>query len=181
MRLLIVCTANQCRSPLGEVLARRHLADRGISGTVVSAGTRAIDGSPATDGAILTARKFGLDLSAHRSRPVSDELVEWSDLVLTMEPEHTVAVVGEHGGTLSSSFTLPELAELVAETAPCPTDEPIGAWLKRIAAGRGPGEALAAAAIDDPIGRPLRHYRLAARAIDDALGLILDRVGAPHR
>ena len=61
--------------------------------------------------------------------------------VFEEEVKRVCAIVHEHGGTLSSSFTLPELAGLVAETAPCPTDEPIGAWLKRIAAGRGPARA----------------------------------------
>lgn len=178
MRLLIVCTANRCRSPLGEAIAVRQLAAGRILGTVVSAGTEATDGAPATDGAIATARRLGLDLSGHASRPVTEELVAAADIVLAMEPRHVIEVVREHGGALASTFTVPELAGLVTSAAERSRGESIAAWLDRVAAGRTAITALAAPTIDDPIGRPMRHYRAAARSIEVALARILDRSGS---
>lgn len=89
MHLLFVCTGNTCRSPLAEVIARRLVEERGLPDvTVGSAGTGAWPDSPASDGSLLVALEHGLDLSAHRSRPLTAELVQQADLVLTMGPQH---------------------------------------------------------------------------------------------
>ncbi len=88
-RILFVCTGNTCRSPLAEVIARNALRERGWSGVSVgSAGVFASEGSPASEGALEAARRAGLDLSGHRSRLVTPELVEAAGLVLTMTRGH---------------------------------------------------------------------------------------------
>lgn len=89
MRLLFVCTGNTCRSPLAEVIARRALEVRGLGQVAVaSAGTGAWADAPASDGALLIALEHGLDLNAHRARPLSSGLVAEADLVLTMGGSH---------------------------------------------------------------------------------------------
>ena len=89
MHLLFVCTGNTCRSPLAEVIAQRIVQERGLSFiTVGSAGTGAWPDSPASDGSLLVALEHGLDLSAHRARPLTAELVRAADVVLTMGPHH---------------------------------------------------------------------------------------------
>jgi protein-tyrosine phosphatase len=89
MHILFVCTGNTCRSPLAEALLRHELERRNIEGVEVgSAGTGAWDGSPASEGAYLVALEHGLDLSAHRARLLTRDLVRQSDLVLTMSPHH---------------------------------------------------------------------------------------------
>lgn len=179
MHLLIVCTANRCRSPLAEVIARRHLDELGIIGDVHSAGTAAVDGAPATDGAVATARGLGLDLSSHRSRIVTPELVAAADLVLTMEPQQSVRIVTDLGGDLTSTFTLPEFARM-SSAAPRRVDgESLLGWIRGIAEGRSPNDALAAESIADPIGGPMRQYRNTARAIETALAVALDRSVPP--
>lgn len=93
-RVLFVCTGNTCRSPLAEALARRELDERGIGGVEVrSAGIGAAPGSPASEGSLRVAERYGLDLSGHRSRPLTPELVESSDLVLVMSPAHLLRVL----------------------------------------------------------------------------------------
>ena len=84
--VLIVCLANMCRSPMAMALLRRRLADAGVSGDwrVESAGTWAREGAPAAAGAQHDLAARGLDLSAHRSRAVSAELLREFDLILTM-------------------------------------------------------------------------------------------------
>lgn len=87
--LLFVCTGNTCRSPLAEVIARRELASRGITHVRVgSAGTHAWPDAPASDGSMLVALEQGLDLSGHRARPLTPELVEEARLILTMSASH---------------------------------------------------------------------------------------------
>ena len=177
LRLLVVCTANQCRSPMGEVIARDAMRRRGLHGAVGSAGTDAVDGAPATDGAQLAVRKLGLDLGAHRSRAVSAELVATADVIVGMERHHVIALVTEHGAPLSSTFTLLELAALAESAAPRMPGEPIAEWCARISSGRDPRNALTGADIDDPIGRSLRRYRATARLIVDGVERVLDAFG----
>lgn len=89
MHLLFVCTGNTCRSPMAAAIARRLIADRGLlSVTVGSAGTSAWPDAPASDGALLVAMEQGMDLSQHRARQLSPELVAGADLILTMGPHH---------------------------------------------------------------------------------------------
>lgn len=97
-RILLVCTGNICRSPLAEALVRRSLEEHGVSDvSVLSAGTGAWDGAPASEGAYLVGLERGLDLSGHRARLLTRELVESADLILTMARHHR-ARVDELGG-----------------------------------------------------------------------------------
>src|SRR3989442_8878821 len=97
-QILLVCTGNICRSPLAAALLTRALAERGFEGIdVSSAGTGAWDGAPASEGAYLVGLERGLDLSGHRARLLTRELVEAADLILTMARHHR-ARVDELGG-----------------------------------------------------------------------------------
>lgn len=95
--VLFVCTGNICRSPLAASLLERALKEHGLEVTVTSAGTGAWDGAPASEGAYLVGLERGLDLSGHRARLLSRELVEQADLILTMARHHR-ARVDELGG-----------------------------------------------------------------------------------
>jgi protein-tyrosine-phosphatase len=93
MHILFVCTGNTCRSPTAEALLRRALAERGATGvTVGSAGTGAWDGSPASEGAYLVGLEKGLDLSGHRARLLTRELIRSADLILTMSAQQRARV-----------------------------------------------------------------------------------------
>ncbi|MFN2571062.1 MAG: low molecular weight protein arginine phosphatase [Gemmatimonadales bacterium] len=96
-KVLFVCTGNICRSPLAASLLERALTGRGLDATVTSAGTGAWDGAPASEGAYLVGLERGLDLSGHRARLLTRELVEQADLILTMARHHR-ARVDELGG-----------------------------------------------------------------------------------
>lgn len=97
-RVLLVCTGNICRSPLAEALLSAALTERGVTEVMVSsAGTGAWDGAPASEGAYLVGLERGLDLSSHRARLLTRELVDQADLILTMARHHR-ARVDELGG-----------------------------------------------------------------------------------
>ena len=93
--ITVICTGNICRSPMGERLLQhalqaepRPLCDY----KVISAGVSAYPGDPASRNAVVAMDKVGLDLTDHRSRPLSDQLIAVSDLILAMTSSHARSV-----------------------------------------------------------------------------------------
>jgi protein-tyrosine-phosphatase len=83
---------------LAEALLVRELKSRGIENVeAVSAGTGAWDGAPASEGAYLVGLEHGLDLSGHRARLLTRDMVQQAELILTMARHHR-ARVHELGG-----------------------------------------------------------------------------------
>ena len=85
--IIVVCTGNICRSPIGEALLRKELAGRDF--VVSSAGIGAMVGYPADPPAQEVAVEHGLDLSGHRARQLSLTLLNENDLVLTLDQTHS--------------------------------------------------------------------------------------------
>jgi len=65
------------------------------SWVVDSAGTWTSSGMPVLPEVLLIARKYGLDLTGHRSKPVTASLLSSTDLVLVMEANHKEALQNE--------------------------------------------------------------------------------------
>jgi len=96
-RILIVCTANQCRSPMAEGLMRQRAAADGSAGLldVSSAGTWAQDGLPATATAVAVMAEQGIDITTHRSREVTADMLAGADLILVMTRGHAESLAAE--------------------------------------------------------------------------------------
>lgn len=111
-RILFVCSGNTCRSPLAEAITRRALSARGWDHVEVrSAGTGALDGSPASAGALGAAERHGLDLTRHRASRLSPEAVARADLILAMAGHHLQAardLGAEDKATLLTHFAASE-------------------------------------------------------------------------
>jgi protein-tyrosine-phosphatase len=143
----LVCTGNICRSPLAEALMRRVLAERGRDGfEVESAGTGAWEGAPASEGAYLVGLEHGLDLSDHRARLLTKDLVKRADIVLTMARHHRQRAQ-ELGGE-GRTYLLGEYA------------------------GRKGPEA----EVGDPFGSDLEVYRSTFEELDDLVNKAVDRL-----
>jgi len=97
--ILVVCSGNTCRSPMGALLLQQALQERARSKQaylvpgVHSAGTYASRGSPASDGALSTMQARGLDLETHRSAGVAQRQLAKCDLILCMtEPQQNTVL-----------------------------------------------------------------------------------------
>lgn len=84
--ILFVCTGNTCRSPMAEALFMHRKGD--LEWEAQSAGVFASPGSPASANAVEAVRELDIDLTAHRSQPLTPELVEKADLIITMTDSH---------------------------------------------------------------------------------------------
>ena len=91
-RVLFVCTGNTCRSPLAVAALRAELASDADLVELGSAGTAAVAGQPASEGAVRVAAVDGFDIGAHRSRALTPELARSADLVFVMSTAHRAAV-----------------------------------------------------------------------------------------
>jgi L-threonylcarbamoyladenylate synthase len=100
--ILFVCSGNTCRSPMAEAITRHLLAEKlsvselelekqGIS--VISAGSYALPGARATPQAVAAVKGLGADLTHHRSRPLTVELIHQADMIYTMSRNHAHQVV----------------------------------------------------------------------------------------
>lgn len=128
--VLFICSGNTCRSPMAEAIARQFLAKKlqvtetdlekkGI--TVMSAGTFAMPGSRATPQGVEAVKAIGADLSAHRSRPLTVELIHQADVIYTMGRGHASAVASLVPSASDKTFTLDPAGDI---------DDPIGGDLE---------------------------------------------------
>ncbi len=94
-RILVVCTGNTCRSPIGEAWIRHCVEQKGLGNKieVLSCGTMARDGLPCTPEAEFVMRNRGIDLSKFRSCSLKDGDLWSSDLIVSMTPTHTDFIV----------------------------------------------------------------------------------------
>ncbi|MFD1720183.1 low molecular weight phosphatase family protein [Amnibacterium endophyticum] len=167
-RLLVVCTANVCRSPL----AQRVLGLRLGGGVAVSsAGVRALSGSPMCAVSALELPD-GAD-PTHAARQVEGDDVRAADLVVAMEREQRGALVREAPGTQASVFTLREAAALAGALAERGERYPDLAAVARAMHGQRGLVAVPA----DPV--PPRRWWQRAVPPEDPL-TIVDGHGAPE-
>jgi protein-tyrosine phosphatase len=145
--VLLVCTANRCRSPMAAALLTQLLEREGLAShyRVDTAGTWAKEGEPAASLAQEVMRERGLDLSHHRSRRVSGDLLRGYQLVLVMEAGHREAMLAE----------FPE----------------VGARLHLLTSMAGERYN-----IEDPAEGTIEAYRILADELEDALRRGLPRI-----
>lgn len=87
LRILVICTANICRSPMGEVLLRQALSGRKVQ--VDSAGIHGQHGMPADTTVAMLLNENGLpEINDHKSKPVVSGMSGQYDLYLCMENHH---------------------------------------------------------------------------------------------
>jgi protein-tyrosine-phosphatase len=144
--ILMICTGNICRSPMAEGLLR-HLLPPSLEDVVQvsSAGTYALHGNQPAPHAVTTMARSGIDISGHRARMVTRELLRQADLSLVMEKAHlgalrTMRLFGKTDIRMLTSFS--------------------------------PGED--APDVQDPYGGPAEMYAQSLTAIRPAVNGVID-------
>ncbi|MBK1633626.1 hypothetical protein CKO31_23345 [Thiohalocapsa halophila] len=91
-RILLLCTANICRSPMAEAVFHRATGGQRRAPEIRSAGVHALVGHPVAEDAQQVLEGRGLDMSEHRATQLTPEMLAWADLVLIMEEAQRSAV-----------------------------------------------------------------------------------------
>ena len=93
--VLVICTANICRSPMAAGLLRHALAAQPEplrSLRVVSAGVSARPGEVVSENSVVALKKVGIDISQHTSRPLTQEMLDRAVIVLCMTESHRAMI-----------------------------------------------------------------------------------------
>lgn len=93
MKVLFLCTGNTCRSPLAEGIMKKRAEEKELPIIAESAGLAASCGDEVSEGSVLAARKYGVDISHHRSRPFSLYMTDEYDLFVVMSEYHKLALM----------------------------------------------------------------------------------------
>lgn len=111
-RVLFVCQGNVCRSPFAEVQFRRDIARANpLPFETTSAGFIGPDRSPPSE-ALAAAARRGLDLTSHRSKLLTRDLVFGATLVVVMSAQQERALCRQFGGRVPRILVLGDLDPL---------------------------------------------------------------------
>lgn len=145
-KILFVCTGNTCRSPMAAAILKEMAEEKGLDIEVDSAGIFAFAGDRASREAIEVLKDKALDISHHRSKLVTDKLLEEADLVLTMTFSHKETLLFKHPFVSGKIYTLKEYAYDIAED------------------------------VHDPYGRRLKAYYEVENELRKVLEKVLDKI-----
>jgi protein-tyrosine phosphatase len=166
--VLVVCTANRCRSVMAQAMLARRL---GVVARVRSAGLLE-PGLPPPTATVAAMAARGLEVARHRSRTITAGELRAADLVLAMAREHVRHMVVTEPSVWPRTFTLKELLRRGPQAGPRMPGEPLAGWLARVHAGRERSALLGDSPEDDvadPVGGPPRAYALTAAELDRLL------------
>ena len=158
--VLLVCTGNQCRSPMAEAILSGLLAERGSNLLVRSAGLVS-EGARCPPEVLDVMAPLGYDLTDHRSRVVNSSDLAEAGLIIGMTRQHSIDLSLMAPAARLRTFTLWEVVRLGGSFGSRSPGESLSEWALRVGSDRSRSSALnlpLAEDISDPIGKPLRAY-----------------------
>jgi protein-tyrosine-phosphatase len=124
-KVLFICTANVCRSPMAERIFAQELAksDHDQKIQTHSAGLSAMDGDKASQNSIDACHELGLDITDHRSAGLTRTTLEEASVIFCMTESHRALI--------NMYFELPQgypifLMREFLETGPKELPDPYG-------------------------------------------------------
>jgi len=121
--IFIACTANICRSPIGEGLAAQIAATHNLIFHVRSGGTMGLIGKSPAPNSIKTMKKIGIDISSQRSNAITEHDINWSDYILVMSPKHAKILRARYPFAEDKILILANFGGMVQ------IEDPIGKWI----------------------------------------------------
>ena len=93
-KVLFVCTANVCRSPMAEKLFARAVENSSLPQKIVSysAGLSAMDGDKASQNSMDACEEIGVDISDHRSAGLTRTSLEDASAIFCMTESHRALI-----------------------------------------------------------------------------------------
>ena len=171
-RILFVCTANICRSPTAEYLARDRFGED--YWRFRSAGFLP-SGRASSDTLVRALAELDLDVRRHRSYQLDRASIVAADLLLTMEGSHVRQATEIDPTAYPKTVPLREAAAVLDEwdDAVATVEE----LMIEVARDRDPGSYLGDDwDVDDPYGRSLRVYRRTVAEIGELVESVLGRL-----
>jgi protein-tyrosine phosphatase len=173
-RVLLLCTANRCRSVMAGAFLGHRLGVAEAAIEVCSAGVAGSGLEPAAE-VVSVMGGYGLDVSGHRSHQVTVADLDAAQLILGLAREHVRHAAVTAPDSWPRAFTLKEIVRRGTEIRARLPGEPLPEWLAALHAGRdrrallgdGPADDVA-----DPIGGPPPAYAAAAAELDHLVGLL---------
>jgi len=93
-KVLFVCTANVCRSPMAERLFAQALEDSDLSTKIIScsAGLSVMDGDKASQNSIDVCEELGMDIKDHRSAGLTRPAIKEASVIFCMTESHRALI-----------------------------------------------------------------------------------------
>ncbi|CAN5264888.1 hypothetical protein BH09SUM1_BH09SUM1_15350 [soil metagenome] len=127
--VLFLCTGDTCRGPMAQGYMKRAMDEREVKGTEVrTAGVMTIPGLIPTQEAAQVMENAGIDVSMHRSSPLTKELIRKADLILGMTPFHVQFALRMSEDAKDKTHLLKEFAE--SDLKNYQITDPMGATLE---------------------------------------------------
>ncbi len=178
--VLMICTANYCRSPIAEQLLTTATASLFGPGfwTVSSAGTQAHSAWPIHEYSAQVLVDRGAFTEGHRSRLLDAAMLWEADLVLTATREHRSAVVRLLPAAIGRTFTMLQFARLSSMVLPLRGADPAELGRELVVEAKAARPLLQPVApeeddLPDPMGGPLEEFESCAVRLDDVVRAIL--------
>jgi protein-tyrosine phosphatase len=165
---------------MAEVLLRHRLGELAVDARVASAGLLR-PGQRASDHGVDIVRGRGLDLTTHRSRAMTRDMLRAADLILAMAREHVREAVVLDPTLWPRTFTLKELVRRGELAGPRRAGEPLQEWLTRVGQGRRISDLTGASPDDDvadPYGGPRSAYERMVTEMDSLIDRLVTLVFA---
>ena len=149
-KVLFVCRANICRSPMAEAILNAVCEDRQLPCRAESAGVAALAGEEMAPNARAALEEVGVYPGEHRARQVSEAMLGEADLlVLAMSPRQVATLQRRFRASPDRVYVLPEYA-----------------------LGAAPEEG-----IPDPYGHTMTAFRASVRQLLECVDGLVERLG----